>query len=288
MRVGFLSTISWDRYGPFWQQLLSSVGVDVVLPEADAVVEAGETLDPSDGLLGWLARATLRSLDQVDLVVVPRILPEGVGGPGSSQDPWVADLAGVLARAEPAAPGLVTVPVETGLEVEHDVIPLLLRLQPDAGKVRRAWAQHRSDALRPWRPTGATPPAAAGRRVALAGAPWWCQPRLVPALTRPGEVLVGQHQLDPADLRAEGRRWRTDLNDVDAEVLGAVRRFARRADVEAVRLVVDGAGMADGWWARRARALAADRIEVTTLASVMDPEALVRALVPGGPRPTTP
>jgi len=288
VRVGFLTTISWDRYGPFWQQLLSTVGVDVVLPEADAVVEAGATLDPADGLLAWLARATLRSLDQVDLVVVPRILPEGVAGPGSSQDPWVADLAGVLARAEPGAPGLVTVPAETGPAIEHEVIPLLLRLQPDAAQVRRAWAQHRSDALRPWRPATAPPPAAAGRRVALAGAPWWCQPRLAPALTRPGEVLVGQHQLDPADLRAEGRRWRADLNDVDAEVLGAVRRFARRADVDAVRLVVDGAGMADGWLARRALALAAERVEVSTLDSAMDREVLVRALVPGGPLASTP
>jgi hypothetical protein len=288
VRVGFLTTISWDRYGPFWQQMLASVGVDVVLPEADAVVEAGAELDRADGLLAWLARATLRSLDQVDLVVVPRLLPEGVAGPGSAQDPWVADLAGVLAHAEPAAPGLVTVPAETGHEVEHDVIPLLTRLQPDASKVRRAWAQHRSDALRSWRPASAPPPVAAGRRVALAGAPWWCQPRLVPALARPGEVLVGQHQIDPADLRAEGRRWRADLNDVDAEVLGAVRRFARRSDVDAVRLIVDGAGMADGWWARRARALAEDRVEVTTLESVMDGEALVRALVPGGPRATTP
>ena len=286
MRVGFLTTISWDRYGPFWHQLLSSVGVDVVLPEADAVVEAGASLDPADGLLGWLARATLRSLDEADLVVVPRFLPEGVGGPGSSQDPWVADLAAVLARAEPAAPGLVTVPAETGLEVEHDVIPLLTRVQPDAGKVRRAWAQHRSDGLRPWRPASAAAPPTGGRRVALAGAPWWCQPRLAAALTGPGEVLLGQHQLDPADLRAEGRRWRADLNDVDAEVLGAVRRFSRRADVDAVRLVVDGAGMADGWLARRARALADDRVEVTTLDSVMDREALVRALVPGGPRAT--
>ena len=288
MRVGFLNTISWDRYGPFWQQLLTSVGVDVVLPDADAVLEAGATLDPTDGLLAWVARATVRSFDDVDLVVVPRLLPEGVDGPGSAQDPWVADLAGVLARAEPSAPGLVTVPAETGHEVEHDVIPLLTRLQPDAGKVRRAWAQHRSEALRPWRPVHAPSPAAAGRRVALAGAPWWCHSRLAPALALPGEVLVGQHQLDPADLRAEGRRWRADLNDVDAEVLGAVRRFARRADVAAVRLVVDGAGMADGWLARRARALAEDRLEVTTLDSVMDRETLVRALVPGGPRATTP
>lgn len=284
MRVGLLSTISWDRYGPIWQQLLTAAGVDVVMPEADAVVEAGAAIDPGDGLLAWLARATLRSLDQVDVVVVPRLLPEGLGGPGSAQDPWVADLAGVLARAETGAPALVTVPAETGPAVEHDVIPLLTRLQPDAGAMRRAWAQHRVAALRPWRPASAAPPVAAGRRVALAGPPWWCQERLAPSLARAGEVLVGQHQIDPTDLRAEGRRWRADLNDVDAEVLGAVRRFARRADVDAVRLVVDAAAMADAWLTRRARSVADDRLEVVELGSIMDREALVRALVPGGVR----
>lgn len=285
MRVGFLTPIMWDRYGPLWQRLVAAIGAEPVLPEPDAVLRAAEAVAPDDGWLPWLARATLRSLDEVDAVVVPRLLPSGIEGGGSAQDPWVADLPALLARAEPGAATLIAVPAETGPEVEGAVIPVLTRLQPDAGRVRRAWAQHRSDALRPWRPAPAAPHAAEGRRIALVGAPWWCVDALARRLAGPGETLVGQHESDPAELRAEGRRWKAELNDVDAEVLGGVRRFARRSDVAAVRLIADDAAMADAWWTRRARALVGERVEVASLADAVDPEALVRLLVPGGQRP---
>ena len=285
MRVGFLTPILWDRYGPFWQRLVAAVGAEPVLPEPEAVLSAAETITPADGRLPWLARATLRALADVDAVVVPRLLPSGVQGGGSAQDPWVADLPALLERAEPGAATLIAVPAETGPEVEGAVIPVLTRLQPDAGRVRRAWAQHRSEALRPWRPAPVAPARADGRRIALVGAPWWCVDALARHLTAPGETLVGQHASDPAELRAEGRRWNRVLNDVDAEVLGGVRRFARRSDVAAVRMITDDAAMADAWWSRRARGLAAERVELTTLADAVDPEALVRLLVPGGQRP---
>lgn len=285
MRVGFLTSILWDRYGPTWQRLVAAVGAEPVLPEPEAVLRAGEALTPEDGWLPWLARATLRALGDVDAVVVPRLLPSGLEGAGSAQDPWVADLPALLARAEPGAAPLLAVPAETGADVEAAVIPLLTRLQRDAGRVRRAWAQHRSDALRPWRPAAAAHHAAGTRRVALVGAPWWCVDALARHLTGPGETLIGQHASDPAELRAEGRRWRADLNDVDAEVLGGVRRFARRSDVSTVRLIADDAAMADAWWSRRARTLAAERVEVATLAEAVDSETLVRLFVPGGLRP---
>ena len=285
MRVGFLTPILWHRYGPLWQRLVAAVGAEPVLPEPEAVLRAAEALPPTEGRLPWLARATLRALEDVDAVLVPRLLASGVEGGGSAQDPWIADLPALLDRAEPGAATLIAVPVETGPAVEGAVIPVLTRLQPDGGRVRRAWAQHRSEALRPWRPAPASPVRAEGRRIALVGAPWWCVDALARHCTGPGETLVGQHVSDPAELRAEGRRWRSELNDVDAEVLGGVRRFARRSDVSALRLIVDDAAMADAWWSRRARGMAAERVEVTSLAQAVDAETLVRLLVPGGQRP---
>ena len=280
VRVGFITPFVWERYGPLWVDLVRTLGADVATPQADAVLAASERLPREEGLLPLLARASLRALPDVDLVLVPRFLPEGSEGPGAGQDPWIVDLPAMLARAEPGGAAVVGIPAQTGPAVEGLVIPLLTRVLRDAGRVRRAWDQHRVAALRPWRPRPAPRVPAGARHVALAGAPWWCSERLAAALVRPGEHLGGQHQVDPADLRAEARRWRADLVDVDAEALGAVRRFARRADVASVRLLLDPASSSDAWLARRAADLAGERLEVAPLTDLLDLERLVRAVLP--------
>ena len=280
MRVGFLTPFLWERYGPRWVDLVRALGADVVTPAAEDVLAEAQRLSPEAGLLPLLARATLRALHDVDLVLAPRLLPEGSEGPGSGQDPWVADLPTMLARAEAGAASIAGIPAQTGPAVEAMVIPLLTRIQRDAGRARRAWDQHRVVASRPWRPSPAATPRSAAKQVAIAGAPWWCAPGIVTALARPGEYLGGQHQLDPATLRAEALRWRPDLVEADAEALGAVRRFARRADVDVVRLVVDPASAAEGWLARRAAELAGDRLELAWLPDVLDLEGLLRAALP--------
>ena len=280
VRVGFITPFVWERYGPLWVDLVRALGADVATPRADAVLAASERLPRDEGLLPLLARASLRALPDVDLVLVPRFLPEGSEGPGAGQDPWVVDLPAMLARAEPGGATVVGIPAQTGPAVEGLVIPLLTRVLRDAGRVRRAWDQHRVTALRPWRPRPAPRVPAGARHVALAGAPWWCSERFAAALARPGEHLGGQHQVDPADLRAEARRWRADLVDVDAEALGAVRRFARRADVAAVRLLVDPASSSDAWLARRAAELAGERLDVAPLTDLLDLERVVRAALP--------
>lgn len=280
VRVGFITPFVWERYGPLWVDLIRTLGADVVMPEAEAVLAASERLSRDDGLLPLLARASLRALPDVDLVLAPRFVAEGTEGPGAGQDPWVVDLPAMLARAETGGAPVVGVPAQTGPAVETLVIPLLTRVVRDAGRVRRAWDQHRATALRPWRPGPARRVPAGARHVALAGAPWWCSERLAAALARPGEYLGGQHQVDPADLRSEAWRWRADLVDVDAEALGAVRRFARRADVAVVRLLLDPASSSDAWLARRAAQLAGERLELAPLTELLDVEGLVRAALP--------
>ena len=282
MRVGFVNTVLWERYGPFWFELLRAAGAEVVLPSADDVVAAAADVTADEGWLPLLARASLRALPDVDLVLVPRLLPEEHQGPGSAQDPWVMDLAAMLARSEPGRAAFQAVPAEMGAGVEAVAIPLLTRLVGEVGRVRRVWGQFRVAAQQPWRPRTRTAPGSGGRYVAVAGAPWWCAPKLVAAVARPGERVGGQHEVAPSELRAEARRWRADLVDPDAEALGAVRRFARRGDVEAVRLLVDPARAADAWLARRARELAGARVEQVALDEVIALADLVRVLVPGG------
>jgi hypothetical protein len=282
--VGFLTPLLWERYGPVWVDLVRAVGAEAVTPAADAVTAAAAGLPARDGALALLARASLRALTDVDLVLAPRLLPEHAEGPGSGQDPWVVDLPAMLARSEGRS-SILGLPAWTGPDVETQAIALLTRLQPDAGRVRRAWAQHRVAATRPWRPRPSGPQRSGTRRVALAGAPWWCTAGFPAALTRPGETLVGQHLLDPLDLRAEGRRWREELVDSDAEALGAVRRFARRGDVAVVRLAVDPASAADAWLARRATELAGERLELQPLDASLDAEGVIRAALLAGPDP---
>ncbi len=280
VRVGLVTPFSFERYGALWTDLLRALGAEVMLPGAEAVLGAAERLEPDQGLLPLLARATLRALPDVDLVLAPQLLLERSEGPGAGQDPWVVDLPTMLARAEPGAPPIVGVPAQTGPAVEPMAMALLTRIQRDAGRVRRAWEQHRVSALRPPRPKAVPATRAGVRRVALAGAPWWCAPGIAAALERPGEHLGGQPFVDPAELRSEGWRWRSDLVDSDAEALGAVRRFARRAEVDAVRLVLDPSSSAEGWLARRAAELAGSRLELLPLSEALDLEALLRATLP--------
>jgi len=283
MRVGCITAFAWERYGERWADLLRAVDAEVVLPSRAAVLAEAERLDPGDGVVAWLARASLRALSGVDLVIVPALLPNTASGPGSAQDPWVVDLVTMLADAEPGAPQLIAVPAATGPAVEAAVIPVLTRVQRDAGRVRRAWDRYRVAALRPWRPNAAAGTARDARHVALAASPWWCGTGLAAALTRPGEVMVGQHQVDPEALRAEGWRWRGDINDADAETLGAVRRYARRGDVAGVRLVIDRASASQAWLQRRAGEIAGERLETVMLDEALAPEALIDALLPVDP-----
>ena len=280
VRVGFVNTVLWERYGPFWVELLRAAGAEVVLPSADDVIAAAAEVPADEGWMPLLARASLRALRDVDLVLVPRLSPEDQQGPGAAQDPWVMDLGAMLARSEPGRVALRAVPADTGPGVEALAIPLLTRVVGEVGRVRRVWEQYRVAAQQPWRPRSRSAAVPGGRLVAVAGAPWWCTAPLVAALARPGERVGGQHEVAPSELRAEARRWRADLVDPDAEALGAVRRFARRGDVEAVRLLVDPARAADAWLARRARELAGARVEQVALDEVIALADLVRVLVP--------
>lgn len=281
VRVGFVTTVLWERYGPFWVDLLRAAGAEVVLPSADDVAAAAATVPADEGWMPLLARASLRALPDVDLVLVPRLAPEDEQGPGSAQDPWVMDVGAMLARSEPGRAAIRSVPAETGPGVEAVAIPLLTRVVGEVGRVRRVWEQFRVAAQRPWRPRTGAALGASAPVVAFAGAPWWCTSALVAALARPGERVGGQHEVAPSELRAEARRWRTDLLDPDAEALGAVRRFARRGEVDVVRLLVDPARAADAWVARRAHELAGARVEPVALDQVVTLADVIRALVPG-------
>jgi len=282
VRVGFLTHLLWDRYGPFWTTLTEAVGSAAVLPEADAVVArlADPRVAVAPAVAFRLAVAAALALEACDLLAVPSLNPEDGATRGAAQDPWVADLPTMLARSVPGLPPIWALPADLGRPVEGAAIAFLSRLTRDVGAVRRAWSQHRAEARPPRRPRRASQSASAGATpVAVLGQPWWATPAVAALAVRPGETPLGPYAFDPAELRAEARRIDPALVDTDAEALGALRRFARSGAVGGLRWVVDGAAGSDLWLSRRARAIAGARVELVALGDLADHERLLGALL---------
>ncbi len=283
VRIGFLTHLLWDRYGPFWVSLARAAGAEVVFAEPDEVL--ARLTDPRTAappaIAFRLAVAAALALEDVDLLVVPRLNPETDGGPGSGQDPWIADLPATLGRTVGGGPTLWPVDAHLAGSLETPAVTFLARIARDAGSVRRVWSQHRAAARPPRRvPPSLTVRPSDLRTVAVLGQPWTATPALTRLATRPAEHGVGPYGFEPADLRAEGWRVEPRWIDTDAEALGAVRRFARAAaTVQTLRLVIDAASGSDAWLQRRAEALAPRRLEVVDLRDVGDDERRLRALL---------
>ena len=283
VRVGFVTPLLWQRFGPPWAALVADIGADAVRPSADEIVAAlgDPRVAAVSALAPRIALASAVACGNVDLLVVPQLLAPRDGGRGSAQDPWVADLPAMIARALIGGPGVVPVPVERGPHVANAVMPALMRINRDAGVVRRAWERRRRELETPWRgPVTSRPAPTDGPRVALVGEPWWFTPSTIPIVGQGAGRLVGQFQLDPEDARAEGRRVQGDLVDPDAEVIGAARRFARQSAVDAVRLVLDRESATAPWLERRVREVATRALEVVWVTDLADAEAWARALTP--------
>jgi len=284
VRVGFLTHLLWERYGPFWTSLAQAGGAEVVHPEVEAVVArlADPRVAAAPAIAFRVAIASALALEEVDLLVVPRLNPAAGdrGGRGAGQDPWVAELPTMLERSVPGLPPIWSVEADLGRPLESNAVTFLRRLTTDVGVVRRAWSQHRAAAHPPRRGTAAPMAAPPGTpTVALVGEPWWMTPAVAALATRPGERLSAPYDLDPAALRDEGRRLDVALVDSDAEALGAIRLYARSAAIARLRLVVDAAADSDAWLVRRARVLVPRRLEVVDVRDLGGPEQLLQALL---------
>ncbi|MBA2667235.1 MAG: hypothetical protein H0U69_09420 [Trueperaceae bacterium] len=293
MRVGFVTPLLWERFGPPWVGLIADLGADVVVPGPEEVALALEDARPSAALAlaPRLAVAAAVACGPVDLIVVPELIAARDGGRGAAQDPWVADLPAMVARALPGGPGVLRVPVEPGPLVAAAAMPVLMRVNRDAGTVRRAWERRRRELETPWRRPGGShghgPARSAadteGPRVALVGPPWWLTEGGVALAGAGARSLTGQHHLDPEEARAEGRRVTPDLVDPDAEVVGAARRFARQREVDVVRLVVDASSTTAPWLERRVREVAGRNVEVVAARDLADDATWARASTPASP-----
>ncbi len=269
VRVGFVRSLLWQRYGPFWSRLLNDAGADVVFASVDAVArwQDDPRLDAISGRGFRAAGAEALALASCDLLIVPSLNVGYDGTRGSAQDPFVADLPSALAAVLPGLPRVMAVPSDLAVVgLDTLAISLLSLANPSPGMVRRVWQTHQAYVKPPALPGWPAPSLGSLRLpVGLVGQPWNLNPDVARAVEREGELLLRADQVDPVVLREEG--WRVDerLAPTDAEALGAVRRLTRRSDVSRIRLVMDRASGADVWLARRVHDLARRPVEEVDL-----------------------
>ena len=240
MKVGFITQLLWPRYGEFWTKLVASAGLEVVTPPDDRVRSAlgDPRLERVPGTAFKLAAAQALALE-ADVILAPDLNPGEVSTRGGGQDAFIADLPGALAATLGGLPPLVAVPAALSGELEGLVISTLLNLTHDPALVRRAWERHRSAAKPPrlseprWRVRPSE-----GGTVGVIGQPWLLNDVLAGRVVG-GAHWVSQHQLEPAPLRAEGRRAVPGLVGTDTEVLGAARFLGRKGSVERLVMITD-------------------------------------------------
>lgn len=281
VRIGFVTQLLWRRYGAFWWSLAEAAGAEPCLPAPAAVraqVEAPAVAAVPE-LAFRLAAAQAASMADCDAIVVPELVRPTDVERGGAQDPWIADFPASLAAAVPHLPSLIAVPSRLDDAIEGRAVAVLQSLVRDATQVGLVWSRVRAQARPPrqaavrWsRRPGQT------RTVGLVGQPWLLNDALAARLAGDDELLVSQHQLDPATLEQEGRRVEPRLVDSDAEALGAARYFGRRGGVEQVRLVVDASSSADAWLERRVARLAHRPVDVVVVQDVLQGDLLLDTL----------
>src|SRR5690606_24419876 len=127
VRVGFVTQLLWDRFGPFWPDLAEGCGAEPLVPGPEAVRDPPAALPagPAPSASFRLALAQAAALDEADLLVLPRLNPEGAGARGAGSDRWIADLPGALVSALPSGARHVAVAAYPDPAVESDAVTLL-------------------------------------------------------------------------------------------------------------------------------------------------------------------
>lgn len=288
VRVGFVTQLLWERYGALWLSLVRDAGSEPVLPEREAVraVLDDPRVAAVPALTFRLAAAQALSLAQADVIFVPELNPDiategGSVARGGAGDPWVADFPDALRSAVAGLPPLVAVPASLDAGVEASAVTALQNLVHDAHSVRRIWGRRRAEA----RPVRLRPPRWTKRpeelrTVGLVGQPWVLSDGLASRLRDDGDLVVGQHRLDPRELRQEAQRMGEWLAPTDAEVLGAGRLFGRRGGIDVVRVVADRGSGADAWLVDRLRATIRKPVEVRYLQDVLAADDAIEVLMP--------
>lgn len=280
MRIGFITQLLWSRYGAFWTSLLADAGAEITLPQPDAVAA-----QLADGVIGTipavsfkLAAAQALALADVEYLVVPTLNAESDIQRGSAQDPWIADFPDTLVTTL-ALPSVIRVPVSLEGELDTLVLETLTMLMTDQVRARRVWERHRMNRrVRYAKPR--LPHRAAGQQtVAVLAQPWLLIPPVLARLDGEATHYVYQHEVDPAQLRAEGWRVEPRLIETDSEVLGAARYFGRRGNIDGLHLIIDQNSGADLWLLQQVRKISYKPLTVSYLQALLEGDETIDRLL---------
>lgn len=281
MRVGFITSILWSRYGQFWTRLAADAGAQVVHadPERTAANLSQRFIREIPSLAFRLATAEALALADCDFIVTPHPNVGTSSVRGGGTDPWISEFPELLA-AEAGLQNVFGVPARLGQDVEPLAVTFLQELLHDGWRTRMIMERHRPLLNAPV----AGPPALSRQDMtAVVAQPWLLADRLVAAVVPDGlERRISQAQLAPSLLLTEAARQFEGLVDTDLEVLGAVRWFTRKGAVGRIVMLVDGDSRADGWLAGQARAATHKPFtEIVIQEAAIDPGQLA-GLVLGG------
>lgn len=281
MRIGFVSSLLWPRYGRYWTRVVTDAGAEPVWPDPEEVLKASRQrfIQAVPSTVFRLATAEAISLTDCDLIIVPH-LNRGAGSTrGGGQDPWIADFPAVL-EAEAGLQNLFAVPASLSAEVEPLAVTLLQQLRHDGWRTRMIMERHRS-LLKPARTSMKDPQRGT---VGVAGQSWLVDSTLAALAAGDGVPVMAQSALDPERLRAEALRVTDGLVPTDLEALGAVSWFSRRGGISSVIMLSDADSAVDSWLLGQARRLSSREIREVKVQDLLADGELERHLLSRYPR----
>lgn len=267
MRIGFVSSLLWPRYGKYWTRLVADAGAELVLADPEQVLKATQQrfIQTVPSTVFRLATAEAVALADCDLIIVPHLNRAAGSTRGGGQDPWISDFPAVL-EAEAGLQNLFPVPASLGVEVEPLAVSLLQQLRDDGWRTRMIMERHR--ALLKLPPVSMPDP---GRQqtVGVVGQNWIVDRKLAELAVTADQPFLAQSELDPVQLRTEALRTVDGLVPTDLEVLGAVRWFTRRGSIGRIIMLTDSASGVDDWLLGQAQKLSHKELTSVNIQDLM-------------------
>lgn len=102
MKIGLPDTLRYHRYGPWWENFLNAIGVEVLKPELalEQALKEGAKLMPQEApTVQLFVGRVLELAPLVDALLMPDLNPGAEPDEhGANSDPWAVDLGTVLSR----------------------------------------------------------------------------------------------------------------------------------------------------------------------------------------------
>lgn len=282
MRIGFIRSLLWERYGDLWVSLMEGLEQDIHFADPKEVERKLQT-ERKLSVMFQLAVAEATSLSHVDELVVPDLNPNNKGSQavarGSGQDPWIASFPEVL-QTLGGLPPVIGVPATLEGNLETLAVETMLSLKRDPAKIKLVWERNKrkTQPSRYQEPRWTKLP---GQQevVAVIAQPWLLVPPLVAKLNHPETHHVLQTHLNPVLLHEEARRLEKRLVATDAEILGAAHYFNRKGNVDKLLMIVDKTSGADVWLEGQVKKLVNKKLEVIYLQDLVTEDEVIETLL---------